>query len=162
MKKFIILLIMTIILITVYIIFNICFGWHIELSSNIEVNIPILSKLEYKDTHGGFHGDGETFIKVSLSGKQAEKVIDEIKNNKHWKRLPMSETMNKNSKSPFNSNMSIPEVNNGYCFFVDMHSDVNDKYNENEMYAEERFSKNYAVAVYDIDRNILYYYQYDS
>ena len=58
MKKFIIFgIIVYIISIISYITFNILFGWHIKVSSKVEIKIPLSAKLELKNTHGGFHGD---------------------------------------------------------------------------------------------------------
>ena len=57
--------------------------------------------------------------------------------------------------------MEIPEVKNGYWFYLDRGSDAIDKYDENFMY-KERYSHNYSVAVFDKDVNILYYYELDT
>lgn len=60
-------------------------------SSQIEIQIPLFAKMEEKDTHGGFHGDGESFVKVYISNKQAEKFVNKINEYNHWKKLPMPE-----------------------------------------------------------------------
>jgi len=31
------------------------------------IKIPANVKIEYEDTHGGFHGDGETFAKIQFT-----------------------------------------------------------------------------------------------
>ena len=62
-------------------------------SSLIEIPIPIFAKIEEKDTHGGFHGDGETLAKFYFSDKQAQNFTSNISNNSHWNEFPIPETL---------------------------------------------------------------------
>ena len=63
-------------MIIVYIIYLYTFYDYNFYSSIIETPIPMFTKIEEKDTHGGFHGDGEALVKVYFSDKQAEKFIE--------------------------------------------------------------------------------------
>lgn len=56
-----------------------------EISNSLGISIPLFLKIEYEDTHGGFHGDGITLAKVQLKGKHAKKILLEIKDNDNWK-----------------------------------------------------------------------------
>lgn len=161
MKKFIIFVIIVyIISIISYITFNILFGWHIKVSSKVEIKIPLSAKLELKNTHGGFHGDGETFTKIYLTQEQSEKVENKIKENEHWRELPLTEIV-ANATGIFDKEMKMPEIENGYWFYLDRNSEATDKYNENDMY-KGRYSRNYSVAVFDSYSDILYYYELDT
>ena len=40
------------------------------MSIEIETYIPIFAKMEEKDNHGGFHGDGESLAKIYFSEKK--------------------------------------------------------------------------------------------
>ena len=56
--------------------------------------------------------------------------------------------------------ISVPIIENGYCFFLDRHSKTIDKYNYKEIF--DRASSNYSIAIFDIDSNILYIYSLDT
>ena len=149
------------VLIIVYIVYIHTLRNYFFYSSQIEIQIPLFAKMEEKDTHGGFHGDGEAFAKVYFSDKQAEKFINKINKNNHWKKLPMSEKL-QNRVSNADEVEEIPIVENGYWFFEDRHTKATDKYNYNEMFNSNRASSNFSVAVFDTDANILYFYALDT
>ena len=58
--------------------------------------------------------------------------------------------------------MNIPEISNGYWFVLDRHSAAKSKYNEKDIFKEDRYSYNFTVAVFDIDKNVLYIYELDT
>lgn len=130
-------------------------------SSYIEVPIPLFVKMEEKDTHGGFHGDGEAFVKIYFSDKQSETFVKNINENNHWRKLPMPERL-QNRVSNVDEVEEIPVVENGYWFFVDRHTKATNKYNYNEIFNLDRTSLNFSVALFDIDANILYFYALDT
>ena len=160
--------IIIIVVIGVFLIFSarialsIKYGRHISVSRNIGITIPFSTEIECKDSHGGFHGDGECVIKVYFSDEQAIKFKNKIDKNSHWKQLPMPERLQEVVGARMDKDMYVPIIENGYYFFVDRHSEADDKFNPNEMFEEFRASSNYTVAVFDIDENILYYYELDT
>ena len=147
-------------LIIVYILYLYTLYDYNFYSSLIETPIPMFAKIEEKDTHGGFHGDGEALVKVYFSDKQAEKFIRKIDKNIHWNEFPIPETLQNCAYDSINEDIKIPFINNGYWFFLDRHSKATDKYNYYEMFG--RASSNYSIAVFDIDSNILYIYSLDT
>ena len=46
-------------------------------------------KIEYEDTHGGFHGDGETVAVVEFNNSIGEDIQSEMLNNEDWNKLPL-------------------------------------------------------------------------
>ena len=120
----------------------------------------MFAKMEEKDTHGGFHGDGESLVKICFSDEQAEKFISKIENNIHWNKLSIDEILQTCITNNSIEDMSIPFVKNGYWFFLDRHSEATDKYNYNDMF--NRASSNYSIAIFDIKSNILYIYSLDT
>lgn len=165
MKKILKILSIILLILIIYIVFDIKFGWHIEISKKTEINIPLNANLERKDTHSGFHMDGETLIKVNFTEKQMQKIVSQINENKHWRELPMTNRALESAiGSEYDDEMEIPmnTIKNGYWFYLDRHSDANDQYDENERFDEKRFSRNYTVVVLDTDSNILYYYKLDT
>ncbi len=139
-----------------------------RISNSLGIKTPIYAKIEYEDSHGGFHGDGDTLAKVYLNGKSAEEVIIEIKDK--WKLLPLSENLNLMMYGGIKDNMEysynladklkIPRIENGYWYFIDRHSKSTDTYNDADLF--ERNSFNFTLALYDLDINILYYIEFDT
>lgn len=92
--------------------------------------------------------------------EQSEKVKISIMRNEHWRKLPLPEILI-DATGTFDKELKIPEIENGYWFYLDRNSEATDKYNENDMY-NGRYSYNYSIAVFDSDANILYYYELDT
>lgn len=147
-------------LIIVYIIYLYTFYDYNFYSSIIETPIPMFTKIEEKDTHGGFHGDGEALVKVYFSDKQAEKFIRKIDKNIHWNKLPMKDILQTCLNNNITDEISVPIIENGYWFFLDRHSKATNKYNYYDMFG--RASSNYSIAIFDIDSNVLYIYSLDT
>lgn len=165
MKKKLIIIVSIIIffsLIISYVVFSIKFGKQMYISSKIEIRIPLSVKLECNDSHGGFHGDGESLVKIFFNTEQAKKFESEINSNKHWRKLPMSDRLQNCVSLYTEEGMNMPVIKNGYWFYLDRHSDADNRYDENERYEEERASRNYSVAVYDNNEKILYFYEIDT
>ena len=144
-----------------------------EIISN-ELGIDIASgNIEtYTDTHGGFHGDGETYSKITFSD---DSFYNEIKNNTDWSPFPLTPNLtvvvyggtdpNGDSWESFikdkNDNTLIPEITNGYYFFIDRHSDFkNNKKDDSKIF--DRHSMNFTLAIYDITSKTLYFYAIDT
>ena len=164
MKKKIIITIaiMIFLIFSVRVFLAVKYGWQISISRRIGVLVPFSVELEYKDSHGGFHGDGECLVKVIFSEEQAQKFKEKIEKNSHWKQLPMPERLQSKVSLDAEEGMNIPVIKNGYYFFLDRHSQADDKYNPYEIDSKARASWNFTVAVFDIDENTLYFYEIDT
>lgn len=150
-------------LFVIYLIYAFTLEERVWMSIEIENYIPIFAKMDKKNTHGGFHNDGELLEKIYFSEKQANNFINRAKENANWRELPITERLhNKVCKYAMDEDMNIPEVSNGYWFISDRHSRAKDKYNSEELFNEDRHSYNFTVAVFDTDSNILYIYELDT
>ena len=101
--------------------------------------------LEEWDNHGGFHGDGETFVKLSCRDGFEENF------NSEWKPLPLEGEAYEYFyewgglvEDPETNEKVIPEVENGYWFF------------------KSTGAMNWDFALFDCEENILYFYEYDA
>ena len=72
----------------------------------------------------------------------------------------MPETLQKRAFYNVDKEMEMPNIENGYWFFLDRHSKAIDKYEYSEMF--DRASSNYSIVVFDTDSNTLYYYALDT
>lgn len=149
-----------------------CFLWSInrEISIFLGISIPGNLEIEYEDTHGGFHGDGVTLARAQLEGKDAEKILKEIKDNDNWKSLPLPKNIEivmyggeKDSmmyESDLAEKLDMPKIQNGYWIFIDRYNNEKRVTDGEELLS--RYSANYTVGIYDAESNILYYCKYDS
>lgn len=120
---------------------------------------------EYIETHGGFLGDGDTFIEIQFQNEDFEKRIRESEG---WRELPLTENLKiiiygiSDEERDWGPRVAgeIPEIRNGYYYFEDRHSESMDKYDDSEIF--DRSSYNYTIAVYDADKMILYYCEEDT
>ena len=115
-----------------------------------------------EDTHGGFLGDGEYFAKIECDTEN-----ESIKES--WKELPLGAEIQKimtliqcGDKGCLTAfeRYNIPNIKNGYYYFVDRHSEAVDKHNEEEL--NNRASYNFSVCIYDSDNKLYYYYELDT
>lgn len=115
------------------------------------------------DTHGGFHGDGITYIALEFSD---ESVLQEIQRSPAWKPFPLDETVQilvygisgesdgmRFQRGPYldrNDHKSIvPDIRNGYYLLIDRQKDK-----ESDILS--RSSLNFTVGLYDTDTHTLY------
>ncbi|MBO4898272.1 MAG: hypothetical protein J5590_08250 [Clostridia bacterium] len=128
-----------------------------DLRQDFGFNKSKFTVIEEKDTHGGFLGDGEYYLKLDCS-KKREKALDIVKD---WNSLPLPEELaGFTCKEEKDGENKIPEVKHGYYKFKDRHSESTNPSDSSEM--ADRHSYNFTLAVYDADNDTLYYYKLDT
>lgn len=138
-----------------------------ELSQTLSVDLSQGTVVEETDDHGGFHGDGERWVEISL-----EEEISSALEEAGWQELPLPEPLEAAlygvtkvegdrtiAEGPC-FQREIPRVSNGYYFFQDRHSEATDPTDPEELM--ERNSFNFTVALYDRDSQTLYYGEEDT
>ena len=136
------------------------------LSKYFEFNTSDFAVLEEKDTHGGFHGEGSYYIVLDCS-QNADKARSIVEN---WTTLPLSENLHivmyGGEKNGINYGYNFaeeahwPTIKNGVYKFVDRHGESKNISDDSEIL--DRYSFNFSVAVYDLDSDILYYFEIDT
>lgn len=126
---------------------------------NLKLNVSNGEVTESFDTHGGFNGDGTTFVKIKFSDNSA---LTQIENNNVWTPLPSDETVQALLYGDYggfvcddDGNSLIPKIKNGYSMLID-------KQDDSLTNMLERASFNFVLGVYDTDTNTLYYYELDT
>lgn len=122
--------------------------------------------VEEADTHGGFHGDGSYYLILDCS-KNKEKALENIKS---WKELPLSKNLNlimyggEKDGMTYGYNLAeeakIPEIENGYYYFCDRHSESTDSSDDTNLFTRASF--NFTLAIYDSDTDRMYYFEFDT
>lgn len=131
------------------------------ISEALGVDVTSGEILSKDDTHGGFHGDGETVVTVSIPGLALPK-------NPRWHLLPLHTELSDavyGSQSTYTSFSSlfdadIPVVENGFWFFQDRHAEAADPTDCTDLHA--RSSWNFTAAIYDADTGTLYFLEFDT
>ena len=141
-----------------------------KISATLGIKIPANVKIEYEDTHGGFHGDGETFAKIEFDAFQAEEILRQIESLESCHELHLSANLhlimyggekdNVEYIYNFAKKFGIPHIKKGYWFFIDRHDKSTSPEKDEDIF--ERSSFNFTLAIYDTDTNTLYYFELDT
>ena len=154
---------------------------YVEKQLGVKINNAKVEK--NKEKEASFLGDGIAYTIIKDIDKNFEK---QVKNRKGWSHKPtkLEKTLlygykyrienvpnmegfeEEAEEGPYvvegeNEKRVVPKMNNAYYYLQDTEWFENDKEK-----AEERkmdpIPKNFVIAVYDVDNNKLYYYEYDS
>ena len=158
------------ILITLIIIFTISvffiIGWdlyaEIEPSyKGLEFIIPLICKREVTTLSEGEFFDDEKLEKMYLSTRQAKKILNKIENNSDWIKGEIDEKLIKIMKRYSREDIynKIPYIKNKYWIFTNRSNGAKDKHSIDEVISDLYYSVSFGV--FDIDNNILYYYEYE-
>ena len=106
------------------------------------------------DTHGGFLGDGCSYIEI---GFRDQGIEDQVKGNTSWKKMPLDDTARTLVEliQDEDGNPLIPECTHGYYIIMDWQD-------ETDIPMLDRYSFNYTVGLYDSDGRILHYGRFDT
>lgn len=125
-----------------------------EISHTLGAEIKDGVLLEHQDTHGGFHGDGSTFVKIR--GKVT------IPDSRFWHDLPAPEEIIHTLSLRGNTapEYSAAAVKNGKWFFLDRHTQSMDPASFSSIH--QRGSWNFTLAVWDETTETLTYFEFDT
>lgn len=141
-----------------------------EISKTIGVDVSVGEVISKADSHGGFHGDDSTVIEIQLNDTS---ISDQIKDKEDWNALPLTENLTalvygvqaeSSSVGPMihsdDGAPVIPEVENGYYYFLDRHSQSTNPKDDSGVL--DRASYNFTIAIFDTDQQTLYYMKLDT
>ncbi len=141
-----------------------------ELGLELGLDLRRGQLVEYEDSHGGFHGDGETVAVVTFSEEGAWELETclgyELPG---WEKLPLTGDAHQvlyggNSWRPLftgaNGAPLVPELSNGWFYFLDRQIDYKEDYVRESIFSRSSF--HFTLAVYDADSRTLYYFQLDT
>ena len=116
------------------------------------------AKIEYKDEHDSWFGEGYTILKIIDDNLQ-----NKIKNSPNWREETDEYTSEisiiKNDMN--NSYNEISQIQNYYWIYKHNYRDINNiKYIDQMVHSNLR-TASYFVGIYDIDNDVLYYYHMD-
>ena len=134
-----------------------------NITKTIELNNKNCIILREKNTHGGFLGDGEYFAEIECKNLNYSDLSS------NWKKFPVPFEIENvtemiwcdfNKCGNFYERYNVSNIENGYYFFLDRHSDSKNKYDFTEL--NSRTSYNFTLAMYDIQNSHIYYFEMDT
>lgn len=143
------------------------------ISRTLGIDLAGGTVLSSEDTHGGFHGDGDTCVKISFDDDSGAALADTMADNSDWCAFPLSDNLQTvvygrvDGDAQYGPYLTddkgasiIPPIEHGYYYFYDRHSESNNPKDDTELLS--RASLNFTIALYDTDNNKLYYYELDT
>ena len=144
-----------------------------EKAKPLGIDISSAEIISEEDDHGGFHGDGTTFIRLDCSGTD---IYDQIRNGENWTPFPIDDTVKalvygieiREGDSligigPYLSDEDnkplIPEIKNGYYLLIDRQAEEDKASGADILH---RASLNFTLGIYDSDTDMLYYFERDT
>lgn len=142
------------------------------ISKFMGIDIRSCQILQEQDSHGGFHGDGQTYVELKATKAEFNKIVGNMTSK--WKDFPLTENLSAlvygtetetKKQLPLiideKENVSlIPMIENGYYYFQDRFADSSDPADDSQLF--KRNSWNFTLVMLDKDQNKIYYIKYDT
>lgn len=162
MKKKI--LISSIIIFTIISILIIGWDLYVEIETSykgLEFIIPLICKREVITLSHGEFFDEEKLEKLYLSNWQAKRILKNIENNRNWIKGEIDETVDERLKFYTREDIynKIPYTENKYWIFTNRSNGAKNKHSIEEVTNTIYYSVSFGL--FDVDKNILYYYEYE-
>ncbi len=140
-----------------------------EKAALLGIDVSAAEILSQEDSHGGFHGDGITWIRFACEGTDIARQIAEKEN---WAPFPLNDTVKAlvygieegtAQIGPYlldeDGGPLIPEIENGYYLLIDRQAEEGKASGVDILH---RASLNFILGIYDSDTDMLYYAEMDT
>lgn len=143
--------------------FNACAPKDAEdiVARSLNIDTSDAKELFYTDSHGGFHGDGTTCIVLKFD---EDGLTEQLEDNECWNSFPLDETttalvygvtVGTAHIGPYLNDIELPEITDGYFCLID-------RQDAEDTDLLKRASFNFTLGIYDMDTDILYYFEMDT
>ena len=124
---------------------------HNDYSEILEIKIDNYKEREIYDVRGGWQNDGRDYYVYNFTEEKGKEIIGTLEQSSKWSKNRLDD----DKLDDFEYNKEVISIENGYYHYelVCRTSDENKKKNVTKGNAT-----GYEIGVYDIDKNILYYY----
>lgn len=128
-----------------------------QVSQELSLELPPSDAEFYEDTHGGFLGDGTTYIRLKFyDGALPENFWYDVR----WHSLPLTENLAGWVPRINGEAACALGVQTGWYYFRDRHSEAEHDWDDAPI--NDRFSYNFTLAVYDTDTQTLHFLKLDT
>lgn len=138
------------------------------ISDYMGIDVSCCEILQENDSHGGFHGDGQTFVELQATKAEFKHIVGKMTG--QWKDFPLTENLSRvvyggEEGSPLisreeDSSPLIPPIEEGYYYFTDRNSLSSDPADDSRLF--KRYSWNFTLVICDKERSRIYYVEYDT
>ena len=140
-------------------------GWdlYVEIDTSykcLEFVIPLFCNREVIHLSNGQFFDEEKLEKMYLSKWQANRVLENIEHNNNWIKGEIDEKVEERLNFYTREDIynKIPYIENKYWIFTNRSNGAEDKHSIEEVINTLYYSISFGL--YDVDNNVLYYYEY--
>lgn len=110
------------------------------------------------DTHGGFLGDGDAFVKVEYDAEAGREIQKKLSNDEDWGSLPLTDDLKRVAGC---CRYEFPRSReNGYYYFYDRSRESENPKDASPVM--HRYSYNFTLGIYDSEENALYWFEFDT
>lgn len=134
-----------------YYLKNYLYSEHNNYNTILGIKINNYTEREIYDVRGGLQNDGTDYYVYKFTQEKGKEIIETLEQSSKWDKNRLED----DKLDAFKYNEEVPSIENGYYHYelVCRTSDENKKKN-----ITKENATGYEVAVYDYDKNILYYY----
>lgn len=136
--------------------------WQRRISESLQIDASKGTVVNSYDDHSGFHGDGTSYVVLSFEDDELEKGIAAPGG---WHQLPLTENLetliygtrtDTKATGPY-IDITMSRAEKGYWYFYDRQGETTD---DCDVLGSGSF--NYTFALYDAEKDLLYYCEYDT
>ena len=134
-----------------YYYINRVFNHHVDYPKDLDLNIRNYISREIYDVRGGPQNDGRDYYVYKFTEERGKDIIEELEQNQKWSKNKLDDDKLEN----FEYNEEVLSIENGFYHYelVCRTSDESQKRN-----VTKENATGCEIGVYDVDKNILYYY----
>ena len=134
-----------------YYYINRVFNNHTDYHKDLNLDTKNYISREIYDVRGGPQGDGTDYYVYKFSEEKGKEIIETLEQSSEWSK----DRLNDDILDDFEYNEEVLSIKNGYYHYelVRRTSDENKKKN-----VTKENATGHEIGVYDVDKNILYYY----
>lgn len=134
-----------------YYYINRVFNNHTDYHKDLNIDTKNYISREIYDVRGGPQGDGTDYYVYIFSEEKGREIIEALEQNQKWSKNRLDDDI----LDDFEYNKEVPDIKNGYYHYelVCRTRDENKKKN-----VTKENATGHEIGVYDVDKNILYYY----
>lgn len=134
-----------------YYYINRVFNNHTDYHKDLNLDTRNYISREIYDVRGGPQGDGTDYYVYKFSEEKGKEIIETLERSSEWSK----DRLDDDKLDDFEYNKEVLSIQNGYYHYklVCRTRDENKKKN-----VTKENATGYEIGIYDVDKNILYYY----
>ena len=134
-----------------YYLKNYLYSTHSDYSTILDIKVKDYSEREIYSVRGGLQYDGRDYYVYKFTEEKGKEKIEMLEQSSKWSK----DRLDDDKLDDFEYNKEVLDIKNGYYHYelVCRTSDENKKKN-----VTKENATGYEIGVYDVDKNILYYF----